>query len=258
MKRVVLAVLIAFVLMTVPLVTISSAATYTVQPGDTLYLIGKKFNINYTEIQKANNLQSSYLYPGQVLTIPTSSGQNSGYFNYTVQRGDTLFLIGKKFGVNYRDIMSFNGISNPTIYPGQVLKIPTARTTVGSGIVGSRGSFSWRDIELMARVVSGEARGEPFVGQVAVASVILNRLKNPLFPNTIAGVIYQPWAFTAVYDGQINVPPVKSAYEAVAAAIRGWDPTGGALYYWNPARATSPWVWTRKIITAIGNHIFAI
>jgi len=249
---VVFAVLLAFALIAVPLVTISSAATYTVQPGDTLYLIGKKFNISYTEIQKANNLKSSYIYPGQVLTIPTSSGQNPGYFLYTVQRGDTLFLIGKKFGVNYRDIMSFNGIWNSTIYPGQVLKIPTSRTTVGS-----RGSFSWRDIELMARVVSAEARGEPFVGQVAVAAVILNRLRSPLFPNTIAGIVYQPWAFTAVYDGQINAPPTSSAYEAVAAATRGWDPTGGALYYWNPAKATNPWMWTRQITAVIGNHIFA-
>jgi len=250
---VVFAVLLAFALIAVPFAAAGSAATYTVQPGDTLYLIGKKFNISYTEIQKANNLKSSYIYPGQVLTIPEKSGQNAGYFLYTVKRGDTLFLIGQRFGVNYRDIMSFNGIWSSTIYPGQVLKIPTTRNATAS-----RGlSLSWRDIELMARVVSAEAKGEPFVGQVAVAAVILNRLKSPLFPNTIPGIIYQPWAFTAVYDGQINAPPTSSAYEAVAAALRGWDPTGGALYYWNPAKATNTWVWTRQITAVIGNHIFA-
>jgi len=226
------------------------AATYYVRPGDTLFLIGKKFGVDYRQLQAANNLKTTMIYPGQTLIIPASNA--AACFNYTVKPGDALYLIGKRFGVSYSRIMSLNGLWNDKIYPGQVLKIPRASTAPIS-----RGGISWRDLELMARVVNGEARGESFIGQVAVAAVILNRVKSHLFPNTVPGVIYQPWAFTALYDGQVNSPLLPSAYNAVIAALRGWDPTGGALYYWNPITATNPWVWTRSIITKIGNHIFA-
>lgn len=113
------------------------------------------------------------------------------------------------------------------------------------------------DIYLLARAVHGEARGEPYVGKVAVAAVILNRVKSPEFPNTIAGVIYQPGAFTAVSDGQINLTPDRESIAAAVDALNGWDPTGGALYYYNPERATSEWIWTREVYLVIGKHHFA-
>lgn len=114
------------------------------------------------------------------------------------------------------------------------------------------------DIDLLARVVTGEAGEEPFEGQVAVAAVILNRIRDPRFPKSLAGVIYEPWAFESVANGFIWArPPKDSAYKAAIAAMNGWDPTYGAVYFWNPATATSPWVWTRNIIVAIGRHIFA-
>lgn len=114
------------------------------------------------------------------------------------------------------------------------------------------------DIQLLARAINGEARGEPYKGQVAVGAVILNRVRSPKFPKTIAGVIYQPGAFTAVSDGQINKPidPDSTVYKAARDAMNGWDPTNGCLYYWNPATATSKWIWSREIHIQIGKHYF--
>lgn len=116
--------------------------------------------------------------------------------------------------------------------------------------------ISANDLRLMANAVYGEARGEPYVGQVAVAAVILNRTKNPSFPNTPAGVIFEPRAFTAVADGQIWLTPNETAKKAVNDALKGWDPSDGALYYFNPATATSAWIWSRPQIKRIGKHIF--
>ncbi|SHH32852.1 spore cortex-lytic enzyme [Tepidibacter thalassicus] len=113
------------------------------------------------------------------------------------------------------------------------------------------------DVYLLSKAITGEARGEPYVGQVAVGAVILNRTKDPRFPHSIAGVIYQPGAFTAVDDGQINLNPTESAIRAARDAINGWDPTGGAIYYWNPATATSKWIWRLKPTLKIGKHWFA-
>lgn len=119
-------------------------------------------------------------------------------------------------------------------------------------------SSSTSDLQLMARAINGEARGEPYEGQVAVGAVILNRVKSSQFPNTIAGVIYQSGAFTAVSDGQINVPIKEGSTVLKAArdAMNGWDPTGGAIYYFNPATATNKWIWSRPLIKTIGKHRF--
>ncbi|MEQ2528158.1 spore cortex-lytic enzyme [Robertmurraya yapensis] len=116
--------------------------------------------------------------------------------------------------------------------------------------------FSQNDIQLMANAVYGESRGEPYIGQVAVAAVILNRVDSASFPNTVSGVIFEPRAFTAVADGQIWLTPNEQAKEAVLDAINGYDPTGNAIYYFNPDTATSGWIWTRPQIKQIGKHIF--
>ena len=119
-------------------------------------------------------------------------------------------------------------------------------------------SNSTSDLQLMARAINGEARGEPYEGQVAVGAVILNRVKSSQFPNTIAGVIYQSGAFTAVADGQINAPIDESStvYKAAQDAMNGWDPTGGCIYYFNPATATNKWIWSRPVVKTIGKHRF--
>lgn len=115
------------------------------------------------------------------------------------------------------------------------------------------------DVQLLARCVNGEARGEPYIGQVAVAAVILNRVKHPSFPNTLSGVIYQPKAFTAVADGQISVAidSKSTVYKACKDAMNGWDPSGGAIYYYNPAKTTNKWIYSREVIKTIGKHKFA-
>ncbi|CAM3933341.1 spore cortex-lytic enzyme [Paenibacillus alkaliterrae] len=122
----------------------------------------------------------------------------------------------------------------------------------------NRLGFTENDLQMMANAVYGEARGEPYEGQVAVAAVIINRVKSQSFPNTIYGVIFQPRAFTAVADGQIWLTPNAKAREAVEDAINGWDPSGGCLYYFNPDTATSAWIWTRTQIKTIGKHIFCM
>ena len=130
--------------------------------------------------------------------------------------------------------------------------------TLSSGSSSSSSSISSSDLNLLARCVYAEARWESYVGQVAIAAVVLNRVESPSFPNTIAGVIYQPYAFTAVNDGQINLTPNSTAYKAAQDALNGWDPTYGAIYYYNPATATSSWIWSRQTTVTIGNHVFAV
>ncbi len=119
-------------------------------------------------------------------------------------------------------------------------------------------SYNSSELQLMARAINGEARGEPYEGQVAVGAVILNRVKSSKFPNSIAGVIYQSGAFTAVSDGQINVPVSENStvYNAAQDAFNGWDPTGGCIYYFNPSTATSKWIWSRPLVKTIGKHRF--
>ena len=119
-------------------------------------------------------------------------------------------------------------------------------------------STSTSDIQLMARAINGEARGEPYEGQVAVGAVILNRVKDSRFPNSISGVIYQPGAFTTVSDGQINaaISEGSTVYKAAQDAINGWDPTSGCVYYFNPNTATNKWIWSRPLVKTIGKHRF--
>ena len=130
-------------------------------------------------------------------------------------------------------------------------RLPKEEVQAASG-----GSSS--DIQLLARAINGEARGEPYEGQVAIGAVILNRVKDSRFPNTIAGVIYQSGAFTAVSDGQINqaMEDETTVMKAARDAMNGWDPTDGAVYYFNPATATNKWIWSRPLIKTIGKHRF--
>lgn len=136
---------------------------------------------------------------------------------------------------------------------------PKTPTNTGSGMTNSNSlGLSANDLKIMANAVHGEARGEPYIGQVAVAAVILNRVHSASFPKTVSGVIFQPGAFTAVADGQIWLEPDESSARAVRDALNGMDPSGGCIYYFNPATATSKWIWSRKQVKKIGKHIFAI
>ena len=130
-------------------------------------------------------------------------------------------------------------------------------TLNSSSSSSSSSSVSSSNLDLLARCVYAEARREPYTGQVAIAAVVLNRVESPSFPNTISGVIYQKGAFTCVSDGQINLTPNQTAYNAARDALNGWDPTNGCLYYYNPATATSKWIWSLKVQITIGRHSFA-
>lgn len=148
--------------------------------------------------------------------------------------------------------LNVDGVVGPST--AVALGLPEAFASPASAQGANRNAGEY----LLARCVHGEARGEPYVGKVAVAAVVLNRTRDARFPNTISGVIYQPLAFTAVADGQINLTPNKDSINAARDALNGWDPTYGTLYYWNPATATSKWIWSRKVTLKIGKHWFGI
>lgn len=138
--------------------------------------------------------------------------------------------------------------------------IAGSKTLLYLGLSGSSASngYSQSEIDLLARTISAEARGEPYEGQVAVGAVILNRVEHPSFPNTIAGVVYQSGAFSCVDDGQINEPVAESCKRAAQDALNGWDPSGGCVYYYNPVTATSKWIRSRPIMLTIGKHVFCM
>ena len=131
---------------------------------------------------------------------------------------------------------------------------------LGVSLTGTVSAALYRESELsiLARLVSGDARGEPYIGQVAVAAVVLNRVRSDDFPDTVSAVIFQPGAFDAVWDGEFDMTPTDSALRAARDAMNGWDPTGGCTYYYNPATATNPWIRTRQVQLTIGRHAFAV
>ena len=161
----------------------------------------------------------------------------------------------------YNAVVSFqkkNGLTADGVVGAQTAAAMGLSLT-GTVVASSSAASSYEsDIELLARLIHGEARGEPYVGMVAVGAVVLNRVKSSRFPNTLAGVIYQAGAFDAVSDGQINLTPNEQSRRAARDALNGWDPTGGCLYYYNPATATSSWIWSREVRLTIGGHSFAV
>lgn len=172
--------------------------------------------------------------------------KEKGYYNYTV---DGIFGTRTRYAV-----ISFqkdNGLDPDGIAGEKTLKA----LGVYSGS-DSYGGYSSSDYDLLARIISAEARGESYLGQVAVGAVILNRIEHPSFPDTISGVIYQKGAFSCLNDGQFYESVADSAYSAARDAINGLDPSGGAIYYYNPSTATSKWIFSRPVITTIGNHRF--
>lgn len=164
---------------------------------------------------------------------------------YTVRPGESLWRIARRFGVSVDNIKSASGYWGELIKPGQRLNIVSNR-------------LSSSDMDLFARVVEAEAGGEPYKGKVSVASVILNRQDDSRFPNTLRGVIYQKHAFESVSNNLIwRVRPSQASYKAVRDAMQGWDPTYGSVFFWNPYKPVTPWIWSRPIVVQYGNHVFA-
>ena len=171
---------------------------------------------------------------------------------HSIQNGDTLYKIAVNNGTTVNQLKQANGITGDTIYSGTKLQIPTDPKDAHS-------SCNSHELDLLARLVTAEANGEPFKGKVAVASVIINRLGDEKFPGTITGNIFKPHQFESVSNGLIWQQPTADSYKAAKAALKGWDPTYGAKYFFNPAKVNGPsWVWTRTIKERIGNHVFGV
>ena len=183
---------------------------------------------------------------GETVTQIQKKLKNWGYYNGVIDG-----VYGSKTEEAVKAFQAKNGLTADGV--------AGAKTLAALGISASSGASSQsNDLNLLAKVISAEARGEPYKGQVAVGAVILNRVKHPSFPNTLSGVVYQPWAFTCMHDGQINEKVTDSAYKAARDAMNGYDPSGGAIYYFNPATATSSWIWSRQTIVVIGKHRFCL
>lgn len=244
---------------------IPGVTTYTVKKGDTLYIISQKFGVSVSSLKSLNGLTSDALYVGQTLRVNGTSTQSSvSYGKYTVKSGDSLFSIAKKYGTTVSTLKSLSGLKSDYIYTGQSLTVPQKAATSSVGATTyqppSRGTTSYTRSEetLLAKLIYAEARGESYTGQVAVGAVVLNRVRSSLFPNTLAGVIYQPNAFSVINDGQINLTPNETAYKAARDAMNGWDPTNGSLFYWNPVKApNNKFLNAKPIIARIGSHVFA-
>ena len=176
-----------------------------------------------------------------------------GYYSGSV---DGIYGPATKKAVEY--FQRKNGLTADGIVGRKTFEALGMMEQAGQGGQSGQNGYTNSDTYLLARCIYAEARGESYTGQVAVGAVVLNRVKSAEFPNTIAGVIYQRHAFTAVSDGQINLTPDQTALNAAKDAMNGWDPTGGCLYYYNPAKATSSWIFSRETVVTIGKHVFAI
>ena len=169
---------------------------------------------------------------------------------YGVYTGEVDGIYGTQTKNAVIAFQKYNGLAADGIAGEQTLR----KLGISSG--AGQGGFSSSDVDLLAKIISAESRGEPYQGQVAVWAVILNRIEHHSFPNTLAGVIYQPGAFSCLYDGGVDAAVADSAYRAARDAINGNDPSGGAVYYYNPAKSTNKWIFSRPVITVIGNHRF--
>ncbi|MBR1868199.1 MAG: spore cortex-lytic enzyme [Clostridia bacterium] len=190
---------------------------------------------------------------GQTVKTLQTKLKKWGYYTGSI---DGIYGKNTKNAVIYfqrKNGLVADGIAGPKTLAAMGISAGSATSTTTSG-----GSYTSADTNLLAKLIYAEARGEPYTGQVAVGAVVLNRVKSSSFPNTISGVIYQPYAFTCVSDGQINMTPNASALNAARDAMNGYDPTSGCLYYYNPAIATSKWIFSRKTMITIGNHVFAL
>ena len=198
-----------------------------------------------SDFTKTENTLSKFGSSGnEVVKIQTKLKQ-WGYYN-----GDVDGIYGSRTKAAVEKFQRNNGLS--------VDGIAGTNTLRAMGITTSNSNYvSDNDAKLLARIINAEARGESYVGQVSVGAVVLNRVAHPSFPNTIAGVIFQDGAFTAVVDGQWDAEMYNTPYKAAQDALNGWDPTGGAIYYYNPAKTTNKWIYSRPVITTIGKHVFA-
>ena len=192
------------------------------------------------------------LIKSAALTLLLTTGASTvGATEIEVKSGDTLWGYGKQYNVPYQEIMITNSLNSDLIVVGQKLTIPDGK------IQQNHNNFTGSEIDVLASLVTAEAKGESYTGKVAVAAVVLNRMKNPEFPNSVTGVIYQSGQFSPVSNGSINQGADSESYRAAQAAMSGDDPTNGAIYFYNPHITSDHWIRTRDVIVNIGKHNFA-
>lgn len=230
-----------------------SYRNHRVQTGESLFLIAQRYGVTVEAIRKANGLSGDNIGAGQNLKIPLSGGGSSGERIYIVQPGDALYLIAKRNGVSVKALLEVNQLKNAaSVFPGRKLIIP--------GTSLRKFNLSQNDLDLLARLVSAEAAGEPFIGQVAVAATVLNRLEDPRYPDTIPEIVYQVdngrYQYSPVLDGRINLPASPSVYQAIEEALRGSDPSKGANGFYNPTKTSNQWVRSQPVTVTIGGHVF--
>lgn len=225
--------------------TSAYAAQYTVVPKDSLYTISKTYNTTIDTIKLQNKLTSDTIYPGQILYIPSQS--------YTVQKGDTLYLIAKKHQVSLDSLQKANPTLGNLIYPGQIISLPdnTSKQTVIN--------YSSTEVDLLARLISAEAKGESYDAMVAVGGVVVNRVKSKEWPNTISEVINHVaggyYQFTPVKNGEIKKAATSDAIRAAWAALYGLDPSNGALFFFDNS-STNTWLHSKAVTAQIDSMIF--
>jgi N-acetylmuramoyl-L-alanine amidase len=215
-----------------------------------IILLATTFLIILSKVPEENEVEalSKYGSRGSEVTQIQTKLKRWGYYNGNI---DGIYGSQTVEAVKYfqrKNNLVVDGIAGKNTL--EAMGIFNSSSSSGSS------SSNSSDLNLLARVIYGEARGEPYTGQVAVGAVVLNRVRSSSFPNTISGVVYQSGAFDAVRDGQINLTPNSTAKKAAQDALNGWDPSYGAVYYFNPATATNKWIWSRPMTVTIGNHRF--
>ncbi|NLP18300.1 MAG: LysM peptidoglycan-binding domain-containing protein [Firmicutes bacterium] len=255
-KKIILPILLALFLICSLAMPTAASATYQVQAGDSLFLIAQRYGTTVGALQDANGIYGNIIYPGEVLALPTNTSRV-----HQVQWGETLWTIAAAYGTTVAAIQDANGFWGTEIYAGENLVIPggtsLTRSTTPASPVNSY--VPSEELDLLARMIQAEAEGEPYIGKVAVGAVILNRVRDPRFPNTISGVLFAPWEFEPVMNDRFwQVTPSQESYNAAQDAMAGWDPTDGAVFFYNPAQSTSYWIFTRPVINQIGRHLFAL
>ncbi len=235
--------------------TTASAAEYKVKKNDSLYKIGALFKTSVKTLKNKNKLTSDKIRPGQTLNVPAKI--------YTVKSGNTFFSIAKKHKIKVSSLKKANGRKNNKLVPGQKLLLPGIKPTTASkkAAVSQSGviSYTQKELDLLARLISAEAQGEPYQAMVAVGAVVVNRVQSPEWPSTISSVINHVsggyYQFTPVKNGFIKKPATETAKKAAKAALNGSDPSNGAMFYFDES-STNQWLWSKPITARIGHMVY--